>query len=393
MSQYHGQAGPYAGPPAARPVGPGGYPVGPAGYPVVRATPKYRPSRLTALISIAMMGLTAIVAVIQSIALWSSYEDVKRFVYGLLSENEIDRGARTIAGTGPLLDLAGYLFAATGIIFLVWLWQARENTEAIKPAFAASYQGGYNSHSATHRHAPGWIVGGWFCPIIQFWYPLQVIEDVARASEPEMQPAGVRSGELRKLLYGWWGSWTAFWVIIVGGGGFAVVSFLGWMIRVADRIDAADATGDYVDIYDLQDYMVRVALAVNIGFTIATVLLIAAGVMISLLLLRITTWQDTRAKALGLFPPPHSAGPTHHAPTHRAPGHYRPGQHAPALPGQVPPGPVAGQVPLGHYPPGQPPQYAPRPGFGAGQPAEPPRSFPSYGGQQQHGGGVWQGPN
>jgi hypothetical protein len=170
------------------------------------------------------------------------------------------------------------------------------------------------------------------------------------------------------------------------------------MIRVADRINAADATGDYVDIYDLQDYMVRVALAVNIGFTIATVLLIAAGVMISLLLLRITTWQDTRAKALGLFPPPHSAGPTHHAPSHHAPGHYppghyRPGQHTPALPGQVPPGPVAGQVPLGHYPPGQPPQYAPRPGFGAGQPAESPRSFPSYGGQQQRGGRAWQGPN
>jgi hypothetical protein len=336
VSQYSGPPGPYPGPYS----GPPAYPGPPGGYPVVRAIPRYRPLRPAALISIGLMALTAIVAVIQTIALWSSYEGVKRFVYGLLSEDEFNRGVDTIVGSGPLLDLAGYLFLGTGIAFLIWLWQARENAEVIKPAFAASYQGGYNSHSGAHRHAPGWVVGGWFCPIVQFWYPLQVVEDVVRASEPREQPGGYgdQPGRLRALLYGWWGSWTTFWVIIVGGGGVAFVSFLVWVVRLGERVDAADATGDYVDVYDLQDFMVRVALAVNIGFTVATILLIAAGVTISLLLLRVTTWQDTRGRTFGLVPPSRSP---------------------------------------------------------SGPPAEPPRSFPSYGGNQHPPGGSapWQGPS
>jgi hypothetical protein len=169
-------------------------------------------------------------------------------------------------------------------------------------------------------------------------------------------------------------------VIIVGGGGAALVSFFVWMVRLVDRVDAADATGDYVDIYDLQGFMVHVALAVNIGFSVATVLLIVAGVAISLLLLRVTAWQDTRGKALGLFPPPN--------PPSRPPQHPI-AQHPPVLSAQVSPAQPS------QYAPGQPPQYAPRPRFGAGQPAEPPRSFPSYGGQQGPPGGStpWQGPN
>jgi hypothetical protein len=306
--------GPAAYPAWGHQAGPGGYPVLPGAYPVVRRLPRYRPLRLTALISIGLMGLTAIFAVVQSIALWSSYEEVKRFVYGLLSEGEISRGIDRIAGTGPLLDLAGYLFLGTGIAFLIWLWQARDNAAMLKPALAAADRAGYDSRGA-HRHAQGWIIGGWFCPIVQFWYPLQVVEDVVRASEPPVQPGDAKPLQLRALLYGWWVSWAAFWVILVGGGGFAVVSFVVWMVRLVNRVDAADATGGYVDIYDLQDFMVRVALGVNIGFTVATVLLIIAGVAISLTLLRVTSWQDTRGKVLGLFPPAQSgSGSPQHPP-------------------------------------------------------------------------------
>ena len=355
----------------------------PGAYPVPQATPKYRPLRRTAMVSIALMGLTAIAAVIQSIVLWTSYEDVKRFVYGLLSEDEVDRGIETIAGTGPLLDVVNYLFLGTGIAFVIWLWQARENTEVLKPAFA--YQGGYGSASGAHRHAQGWTVGGWVCPIVQFWYPLQVVEDVVTASEPQQQPGVARSGQLRALLYTWWASWCAFWVILVGGGGFAVVSFIVWIVRLVDRTDAADATGNYVDIYDLQDFMVRVALAVNIGFTVATVLLIIAGVTVSLLLFRVTGWQDARGRDLGATLPAQSSS---------GPGHYGAPQY--------------GQQPGVGRPVDGPPQYAPRPaygqghsqqyGSGPGQPpaAAPPGTFPSYGGgqhQQPPGGATpWQQP-
>ena len=370
-TQYGPQAGPYSGGPP------------PGAYPLVQSTPKYRSLRRTAQVSIGLMGLTAVAAVIQSILLWRSYSGVKRFVYGLVSEDEYQRGVERIAHTGPLLDLANYLLLGTGIAFVIWLWQARENTEVFKPGFAASYQGGYNSHSGAHRHAQGWIVGGWLCPIVQFWYPLQVVQDVVTASEPPNEPGAARSGQIRTLLYGWWASWTAFWVILVGGGGFAGISFIVWLVRLVDRADTAEATGEYVDIYDLQTFMVRVALGVNIGFTVATVLLIAAAVTSSLLMLRVTAWQQEQAAALSQPAPSCPAG--HQQPTgypQSGPGPGRgPGPQPALQPGsQSGPGP---QQP-GYLPP-EPPQYAPRPlpGFTT-QPG--PKSFPSYGSPQQQSG-------
>jgi hypothetical protein len=365
---YPGPPTPYPGPPAPHPGAPAGpYSGGPppGAYPIVQSVPKYRSLRRTAQVSIGLMGLTAVAAVIQSILLWRSYSGVKRFVYGLVSEDEYSRGVERIAHTGPLLDLANYLFLGTGIAFVIWLWQARENTEVFKPEFAASYQGGYNSHSGAHRHAQGWTVGGWLCPIVQFWYPLQIVQDVVTASEPPNEPGAARSGQIRTLLYSWWVSWTVFWVILVGGGGFAGISFIVWLVRLVDRADTAEATGDYVDIYDLQTFMVRVALGVNIGFTVATVFLIVAAVTSSLLLYRVTGWQQAQAAALT---PPAPSGPT---------GHQQPSGYQQSGPG---PGP---QQP-GYLPP-EPPQYAPRPlpGFTT-QPG--PKSFPSYGNPQQQSG-------
>jgi len=286
--------------------------------------PRYRPLRKLALVSIALMGLTAVAAVIQSVLLWNSYDDVKRFVYGLLSEEEIDRGIESIAGTGPLLNLVTYLLMGTAIAFLIWLWQARENTEFLRSPFAPR-----PVDRPGHRRAQGWIVGSWLCPIVQFWYPFQIVQDIATASEPPGQPGAAKTGRVRTLLYGWWTSWTAFWVIMVGGGGLALIGFIVWIVRLVDAADAADATGNYVDIYDLQDFIVRVALAFDIGFTVATVLLIVAAGAAALLLLRVTRWQHDQVAT-----PPPAAVPPPETPQY-APRFNNPG---PSFPSYGPPG-------------------------------------------------------
>ncbi len=308
---------PYPGP------GPGGPQPYPQPYPMPyrpaphQPPPRYRPLRKIAVVSIVLMGLTAVAAVVQSALMWSSYDEVKRFVYGLLSEEEVDRAVGSIAGTGPLLNLVSYLLMGTGIAFLIWLWQARENTDFLRSPLAPRpiVQDG-----KPHRHATGWIVGSWFCPMVQFWYPLQIVQDVTVASEPPEQRGASTRGPVRTLLYGWWATWTGFWVILVGGGGLAFLAFIVWIVRLVDAADTADATGDYVDIYDLQDFMVRVALAINIGFTVATLLLIAAGVTASLLLLRVTQWQHDQATippAAPFAPPPE---PPQYAPRYNNPG-------------------------------------------------------------------------
>ncbi|WP_433163981.1 DUF4328 domain-containing protein [Kribbella sp. CA-247076] len=309
--------------------GPGGPPPYPGPYqpvPYQPLLPRYRPLKKIAIVSIVLMGLTTVAAVVQTALMWSSYDEVKRFVYGLLSEEEVDRAVGSIAGTGPLLNLVSYLLMGTAIAFLIWLWQARENTEFLRSPQAPRpiVQDGQ-----PHRHANGWIVGSWFCPFLQFWYPLQLVQDVAAASEPPEQRGASRRGPVRTLLYGWWATWTGFWVIVVGGSGLALLAFIVWVVRLVDAADTADATGDYVDIYDLQDFMVRVALAVNIGFTVATVLLVAAGIAASLLLLRITQWQHDQATV-----PPVSATTPPPEPPQYAPRYHNPG---PTFPTYGPP--------------------------------------------------------
>jgi hypothetical protein len=327
----------------------------PYGVSVPPSTPRFRPLRRTAFVSVGLMGLTAVAAVIQTVVLWTSYDEVKRFVYGLVSNDEFNRGVERVAGLGPILNLVSYLFLGTGIAFVIWLWQARENTEVFTPVHSQSpiYGGDYSSSrpgKGLHRHAQGWAVGAWVCPIVQFWYPLQIVGDVIEASEPPREPGAARSAGVRALLFGWWGTWTTFWVILVGGTGVAGVSFIVWIVRLVDAADTANATGNYVDIYDLQDFMVRVALIVNIAFTTATVSLIAAGVMASLLLLRVTGWQDERGREIG-----------------------------PTLPGQSASEPPYGQ-PYGVA--GQPGPAHNGSGWPATAPAAPPRPFPSYGGYQ-----------
>ncbi|MEU0090475.1 DUF4328 domain-containing protein [Kribbella sp. NPDC006257] len=303
------------------------------------------------------MGLTALLAVIQSVLLWQAHAGIKRVIYLQVSDDEITRGVERITRTGPLMDLAGYLFLGTGIAFIIWLYRARENTEIFKPRFAGSYQGGYNSGSGAHRHAKGWAVGGWFCPIVQFWYPLQVVQDVVSASEPSSEPGAAKSGGIKALLSAWWASWTVFWVLLTVGGSFAGISFIVWMVRLVDAAEAAD-NGGSVDIYDLQTFMIRVALGVDIGFTVAAVALIVAAVTIAVLMLRVGSWQQATADAL--IPQPAQAS----SPLGR-----------PQTASYPPPGPQDSVLP-------EPPQYAPRqlPGFTT-QP--PPKTFPSYSSPQQ----------
>jgi hypothetical protein len=281
--------------------GPPGY--FPAPYPAL-APKVYQSLRRITVVFLVLMVLTTIVTGVQAVLMWRSYDEVKRFIFGLLSDDELDRAVGSVAGAGPLLNLVGLLFLGTTVVFLVWLWRARENSEILTPGLPGAQRPG------GHRHEHGWVIGGWICPIVQFWYPLQVVEDVVRASEPADQSPQSR-GQVKTLLYGWWAAWSTFWVIIVGGGSFAMLSVLVWIVRVVDRAEAAEDSGDYLDLYDLQSFMVRLALVVNIGFTIAAVLLAVAGAAIVLLMIRTNSWQDGRMAARFSQPP---AGPPQYAP-------------------------------------------------------------------------------
>ncbi|WP_433526781.1 DUF4328 domain-containing protein [Nocardia pseudovaccinii] len=97
--------------------------------------------------------------------------------------------------------VASLLLLGAGIVVIVWLWLARRNAEALC--------------AARHRLAIGWVIGGWFCPVVNLWFPHMILADVVRASDPRT-PADARDLRRRPtgvLVTVWWLALMAGWVL------------------------------------------------------------------------------------------------------------------------------------------------------------------------------------
>lgn len=82
------------------------------------------------------------------------------------------------------------VFIATSIPFLMWIWRANANARAL----------GAEGLSFT----PGWSVGWFFVPILNLWYPYQVMKEIWQASR---NPAAWSTEPVPALLGWWWGLW------------------------------------------------------------------------------------------------------------------------------------------------------------------------------------------
>ncbi len=260
------------------------------GHVPYQVLPRYRQLRTFAVVAIVLMGLTALLTVLQSVLMWRSYDNVKNFIFLNLTEEELDGAMNAAVGGGWLINILCYLLFGTAIAYLLWLWYARENTEFLNSALAPRPPARpLAPGQELHRRSGGWVVGAWFCPVIQFWYPLQVVQDIVAASEPLEQPGAAKSQQIRTLLYSWWVAWVGYWVLILIGLLAAAVGTVAFIVQL---VDVTEDRGRSVDFYGFQDVMVQVALWVDIGFTIAALLLVVATVAMTLLMLQIGKWQQ-----------------------------------------------------------------------------------------------------
>lgn len=87
-------------------------------------------------------------------------------------------------------------FALAAVAFLVWLFRVRLNAEALAPD--------------GHRHGKPWLILGWVLPIVSFWYPKQIVDDIWAAS------GGTTARRRSRLVLAWWLVWVthnlASWV-------------------------------------------------------------------------------------------------------------------------------------------------------------------------------------
>lgn len=140
------------------------------------------------------------------------------------------------------------LAIAAAVVFVIWLWRARENTLLV-------------GSEDNHHHSRPWVIAGWFVPIVNFWFPRRVVADVWRGSAPTPQ-----EGERLGLINGWWAAWV---VMLVSE-------------RVISRMSRAAESPDEL----------LLVTKLDVGYSVLTVI---GAVLVSRVVLRITNWQsDTR---------------------------------------------------------------------------------------------------
>ncbi|GAB7191290.1 hypothetical protein NUM3379_19970 [Kineococcus sp. NUM-3379] len=99
----------------------------------------------------------------------------------------------------PVLLLSVLAPFAGALVVWRWLEAVRANAEVLSPG-------------AHHARSRSWTRLAWIAPVVSWWFPYQVVRDVARASSPAAPDA---SGP---LLATWW----ALWLGALATGGVAV---------------------------------------------------------------------------------------------------------------------------------------------------------------------------
>ncbi|MFE9814878.1 DUF4328 domain-containing protein [Streptomyces sp. NPDC005773] len=137
-------------------------------------------------------------------------------------------------------------FLATAVVFLVWFRRVRLNAEV------------FDAHAQPMR--PGWAIGAWFVPFVNFFLPYRVASGIWTASTPAGRPFASRA-----LLNAWWAG-------LIGSRLFVV-----WSER---RYTAAEEVDEVLDAFGL--------------VIAADVLDIAAAVLAILFVRRLTAMQGER---------------------------------------------------------------------------------------------------
>ncbi|KAA1395370.1 DUF4328 domain-containing protein [Aeromicrobium ginsengisoli] len=161
--------------------------------------PQPEPAHGLMIAAIVMASLVTAVQVIEAGLAWPAQHTYLEAA---------DNGTRAYDVWTPY-DLAALpqfpLLIAAYVVTCLWLYKVRTNYEAFFPG----------AHLARSK---GWVWGSWVCPVVNLWFPFQIVRDISR--DPR-QFSG-------SAVLGWW--W-ALWLIT----------------RITDQIGPALVTGSEID--------------------------------------------------------------------------------------------------------------------------------------------------
>ncbi|MEU4196710.1 DUF4328 domain-containing protein [Kribbella sp. NPDC026611] len=162
-------------------------------------------------IAIGLLGASTITHLLSTWSDWNTYSVVHRYLGGMPNVDDADLNrADAIAKVTAIPNVI--ISVAAAVVFVIWLWRARVNSEVFC--------------QADHRRSHGWVLASWFVPGPNLWYPKQIVDDVWLASDPKTP---VYTDDLRRfrtpsLTSVWWVAWIAALAFDV-----VVRRFLMWM--------------------------------------------------------------------------------------------------------------------------------------------------------------------
>ncbi|MFC5830334.1 DUF4328 domain-containing protein [Nonomuraea insulae] len=212
------------------PSGPGyqGYPPPPP--------PRLRPVRGLAVFAIAALVCDSAIGLIAAgIDLWyAGLVDRIAADVTAVPESEINTGD-LVYGLSGILEFAVYVLVI--VAFLVWLFRVRANAEILSP-------GG-------HRRGKPWVFFGWLVPIIAFWFPKQIVDDIWYASARAGHAAAPPS---KGLIDAWWAAWLV---------ASLVSNLAGRILFSADDLDTIAAAARF-DVVSIALLVVAAVLAIGV---------------------------------------------------------------------------------------------------------------------------------
>lgn len=157
----------------------------------------FRPVRGLGLAASVLVGLVAVGNVVTAAADWVKYTTVRDYRNGAASARELD----TVDKLNVVVNTpVALLMLVTGVVFIIWAYTARINAERLTPA-------------NEHRRSRVWVWLGWFVPVVNFWFPKQVIDDIWRASDPAQQGVPLQQRAKHRLTTLWWTAFVLMWLL------------------------------------------------------------------------------------------------------------------------------------------------------------------------------------
>jgi hypothetical protein len=187
-----------------------------------------------------------IIVAISVLAVFSGLMEVLLLNRILAGEEVADSQLNINDARQAIVGLLQFLTLVAGAItFILWLYRAYQNTDAVAPG--------------ARRFGKGWAIGGWFVPFMNLWRPKQVVNDVARAGTGHFEAGG--------LVNAWWALWLLSNFVSNGVG------------RMLRRSDSADEIRD-----------------ASIAFMVSDALTVAAAALAIMVAVRLTRKLDECAR-------------------------------------------------------------------------------------------------